>query len=461
MSKLDTIKRRYGIVGRSPALENALNTAVRVAPSDLSVLIMGESGVGKEVMSRIIHDNSARKHQGFIAINCGALPEGTINSELFGHVKGAYTSSDGARKGYFETLDGGTIFLDEIGEMPPQTQTFLLRVLENGEFIRMGSNKVQKTDVRVVAATNRKLLERVRDGKFREDLYYRLSTVPIEMPSLRERPEDIYLLFRYFANNFAEKQSIEAIQLEEEARWLLEQYTWPGNIRELKNVAERMSILSEKRELSAVDLAELMPQLMQRNLPAIRREDQAESGANSFQERDILYKVLFDMKEDMTQLKNLIADLIRSNNLSVRDLERVQSLAMPGNYPAAAAEIDRFAADAGNIATEAYDMRKLDVDVAPVVSGSGAYAGTGNGMRQRPTQPEYQPGDPIIVDQGMHRAYAESEVIDEDLSLANAEKELIKKALRKHNGRRKEAAAELGISERTLYRKIKEYGVTE
>ncbi|MFT6000984.1 MAG: DNA-binding NtrC family response regulator [Neolewinella sp.] len=463
MANLDTIKRRYGIVGRSPALENALTTAVRVAPSDLSVLITGESGVGKEVMSRIIHDNSARKHQGFIAINCGALPEGTINSELFGHVKGAYTSSDGARKGYFETLDGGTIFLDEIGEMPLQTQTFLLRVLENGEFIRMGSNKVQKTDVRIVAATNRKLMERVRDGKFREDLYFRLSTVPIEMPSLRERSEDVYLLFRYFANNFAEKQNIESIQLDEEARWLLENYTWPGNIRELKNAAERLSILSEKRDLTAVDLAELMPQLMKRNLPAIRQQDQREGAGNSFQERDILYKVLFDMKEDMTQLKNLIADLIRSNDLRVRDVARVQSLSMPGNYPDAAEEIDRFAADAGNVASEAYGLR--DLDISTVVSPGSGYAGAGGGTRSNAGQPMYhQPSstsDPIIVDTGMRRTYDESEVVDEDLSLANAEKELIRKALRKHKGRRKEAAAELGISERTLYRKIKEYDVVE
>ena len=456
MANLDSIKRRYGIVGRSPALENALNTAVRVAGSDLSVLITGESGVGKEVMSRIIHDNSPRKHAGFIAINCGALPEGTINSELFGHVKGAYTSSDGARKGYFETLDGGTIFLDEIGEMPLQTQTYLLRVLQNGEFIRMGSNKVQKTDVRVIAATNRKLMERVRDGKFREDLYYRLSTVPIEMPSLRERPEDIYLLFRYFANNFAEKQGIEPVQLEEDARWLLEQYAWPGNIRELKNVAERMSILSEKRELAATDLAEMMPQLMQRNLPAVRAQDQPGLNADSFQEREILYKVLFDMKEDMTQLKNLIADLIRSNNLSVRDLDRVQSLAMPGNYPAAAAEIDRYAAaEGGNVATEAYDLRDLEVN---------APAPRDYPTPRRPTPPAgYRPtvhdDEPILVDPAMARAYDESEIVDEDLSLANAERELIKKALKKHNGRRKEAAAELGISERTLYRKIKEYGV--
>ncbi|MEM1360024.1 MAG: sigma 54-interacting transcriptional regulator, partial [Bacteroidota bacterium] len=226
MANLDSIKRRYGIVGRSSALENALQTAVRVAGTDLSVLISGESGVGKEVVSRIIHDSSSRKHEGFIAINCGALPPGTINSELFGHEKGAYTDARSDRKGYFETLNGGTIFLDEIGEMPLRTQSFLLRVLENGEFIRMGSNKVQRTDVRVVAATNRSLIDRVADGKFREDLYYRLATVPIEVPSLRERPEDVYLLFRYFANNFAETQRIESIQLDEEARWLLENYSW-------------------------------------------------------------------------------------------------------------------------------------------------------------------------------------------------------------------------------------------
>ena len=460
MPTLDSIKRRYGIIGTSPALENALQTALRVAPSDLSVLITGESGVGKEVMSRIIHDNSKRKHEGFIAINCGALPEGTINSELFGHVKGAYTSAGTDRKGYFETLDGGTIFLDEIGEMPPQTQTFLLRVLENGEFIRMGSNKVQQTDVRVVAATNRKLLERVRDGKFREDLFYRLSTVPIELPSLRERSEDIYLLFRYFANNFAEKQGIEAIRLDEEARWLLENYTWPGNIRELKNVAESLSILSEKRELTAVDLAEQMPRLLKRNLPAIRTD--SAPGGNTFQEREILYKVLFDMKEDMAQLKNLIADLIRSNDLSVRDVERVQSLTLPGHYPAAAAEIDRFAAPDGSSPTRPIELD--DLDITPVTDLGGG-AGARNGHRSTGGVPNYRPPasttDPILVDADLARAYDESEVVDEDLSLANAEKELIKKALRKHNGRRKEAAAELGISERTLYRKIKEYGVTD
>ena len=458
MPKIDSIKRRYGIVGRSPALENALQTALRVSSTDLSVLITGESGVGKEVMSRIIHDNSARKHEGFIAINAGALPPGTINSELFGHEKGAYTDARADRKGYFETLNCGTIFLDEIGEMPLETQSYLLRVLESGEFIRMGSNKVQRTDVRVVAATNRKLMERVADGKFREDLYYRLATVPIDMPSLRERPEDIYLLFRYFANNFAEKQSIESIQLDDEARWLLENYTWPGNIRELKNVAERLSILSEKREMTAVDLAEMMPQLLKRNLPAIRNEDKpAAAGGPSMQEREILYKVLFDMKEDMAYLKNLVRELIRNNDLRVPDAAQARALSMPGNYPAAAEQIDRFMDDV--------DLNDVDRS-AVTLNDLGSMAGSRDGHRRPhvPTAPVYPSpsgADPIIVDHSMRRAYDESEVVDEDLSLANAEKELIGKALKKHNGRRKEAAAELGISERTLYRKIKEYEVEE
>ncbi|MTB53101.1 sigma-54-dependent Fis family transcriptional regulator [Lewinella sp. W8] len=453
-TNITSIKRRYGIVGRSPALENALNTAMRVAGTDLSVLITGESGVGKEVVSRIIHDNSSRKHEGFIAINCGAIPEGTINSELFGHVKGAFTNAINDRKGYFENYDGGTIFLDEIGEMPLETQAYLLRVLENGEFIRMGSNKVQRTNVRVVAATNRKLMERVESGKFREDLYYRLATVPIEMPALRERPEDIYLLFRYFANNFAEKQSIEPIQLDEEARWLLENYTWPGNIRELKNVAEQLSILSEKREMTAVDLAEMMPKLLKRNLPAIRQEDQDEGGSGStMQEREILYKVLFDMKADLNDLKGLIFELIRSNDLRVPDMGRIQALQLPGNYPAAAAEIDRFANNnLGN-----FDAPRA----APPGNAAPPNYPPAPAHRRPAADDNSSVNDPIIVDQDMQRAYDESEVVEEDLSLANAEKELIIKALRKHNGRRKEAAAELGISERTLYRKIKEYEITE
>ena len=454
MANLDSIKRRYGIVGRSPALENALETALRVASSDLSVLITGESGVGKEVVSRIIHDNSARKHEGFIAINCGALPEGTINSELFGHVKGAYTSSTGDRKGYFETLDGGTIFLDEIGEMPAETQTYLLRVLENGEFIRMGSNKVQKTDVRVVAATNRKLLERVRNGKFREDLYYRLSTVPIEIPSLRERPEDVYLLFRYFANNFAEKQGIEAVQLDEEARWLLENYTWPGNIRELKNAAERLSILSEKREMTATDLAEMMPQLLKRNLPVLREQPDEPNGNTTFRERDILYKVLFDMKADMDQLKGLISELIRSNDLRVNNRDQLASLSFnSGQYPAAAEAIDRYV---DGVPGERPPVDLTDVDYHRPYPSPGSRA-----RNAPPANFDAPDANPIIVDNNLRAMYDESEVVDEDLSLANAEKELIRKALKKHNGRRKEAAGELGISERTLYRKIKEYEVKE
>lgn len=443
MPQLDAIKRRYGIVGRSSALENALKTALQVASSDLSVLITGESGVGKEVMSRIIHDNSSRKHAGFIAINCGALPEGTINSELFGHVKGAYTSSTGDRKGYFETLDGGTIFLDEIGEMPAETQTYLLRVLENGEFIRMGSNQVQKTDVRVVAATNRKLLERVREGKFREDLYYRLSTVPIEMPSLRERPEDIYLLFRFFANNFAEKQQIEAIQLDEEARWLLEQYSWPGNIRELKNTAERLSILSEKREMTATDLAEMMPQLLRRNLPALRQEKHPVNQTDSHLERDILYKYLFEMKEDMGQLKALIGELIRNNNLRVSNHEQLRSLALGAPRP------------------HHDDQDHTPREPSPDLPAPPDFRDWSDVATPPHTDFESSATTPIVVRPEIRHLYDDSEVVDEDLSLANAEKELIGKALRKHNGRRKEAAAELGISERTLYRKIKEYGIRE
>jgi len=266
-ANLQSIKQRYGIIGRSEALDRALSTAIRVANTDLSVLITGESGVGKEVFSRIIHDNSPRKHNGFIAINCGAIPEGTINSELFGHEKGAFTGATGDRKGYFETYDKGTLFLDEIGEMPLDTQTYLLRVLETGEFIRVGSSKTLRTDVRIIAATNVNLEENIRKGKFREDLFYRLSTVPIQMPALRERREDIYLLFRKFAVDFAEKYRSQPLQLEDGARILLENYAWPGNIRELKNVAEQLSVLSESRQIDAAAPRRLMPNLHNRNLP--------------------------------------------------------------------------------------------------------------------------------------------------------------------------------------------------
>lgn len=445
-NNLQAVKRRYGIIGRSEALERALQTAVRVAATDLSILITGESGVGKEVFSRIIHDNSPRKHEGFIAINCGALPEGTINSELFGHIRGAFTSAINDRKGYFETYDGGTIFLDEIGEMPLETQAYLLRVLENGEFIRVGASASQRTNVRVIAATNRKLQERMAEGKFREDLYFRLATVPIDLPALRERPEDIYLLFRHFANEFAEKQHIEPISIDTEARAVLENYSWPGNIRELKNVAEQLSILAEKRELTMLDIAEIMPRLLHRNLPAIRKNNQngGLGDKDSLNEREILYKVLFDMKSDLHELKSLIFELIRSNNLSVPNMQRIRALQLPGEFPAAAEEINRYAP------TERHKQStKINQD-------EDILSGTDYDFQQHPAH-QQDDEQPILLSEELRNAYEESEVIEENLSLAENERELIKKALHKHDQRRKEAAAELGVSERTLYRKIKEY----
>lgn len=446
-TNIQSIKRRYNIIGRSPALERALTTALRVASTDLSILITGESGVGKEVFSRIIHDNSTRKHEGFIAINCGALPEGTINSELFGHVKGAFTNANNDRKGYFETYDGGTIFLDEIGEMPLETQTYLLRILESGEFIRVGASATQTTNVRVVAATNRNLMDRVRKGKFREDLYFRLATVPIELPSLRERPEDIYLLFRYFANDFADKQNIDPIEIDEEARWLLENYHWPGNIRELKNVAEQLTILAEKRELNGVDLAEMMPRLMKRNLPARLEDYNSSEGSMPLSERELLYKVLFDMKADVNEMRLLISELIRNNDLNVTDDHRVRALQLPGDYAATARSLDHYA-------PEHLDRRTP----------------SSNTDFQSPSRTDFtlnhhldadEHDSPIIVNRDLRAEYDKSEVVEENLSLASNERELIRKALRKHDSRRKEAAAELGISERTLYRKIKEYDLTE
>ncbi|MEL6659975.1 MAG: sigma-54 dependent transcriptional regulator, partial [Bacteroidota bacterium] len=324
-NNLQRIKQRYGIIGRTDALDRALDTALRVASTDLSVLITGESGVGKEVFSRVIHDNSPRKHEGFIAINTGAIPEGTINSELFGHEKGAFTGAAGERKGYFETYNGGTIFLDEIGEMPLNTQTFLLRVLESGEFVRMGSNQVQRTNVRIIAATNVNLLENVKKGKFREDLFYRLNTVPIHLPPLRERRDDIYLLFRRFALDFAEKYRLEALQLTPEARNILENYNWPGNIRELKNIADQLSILSEERTMDAETLRRMMPQLNQRHLPSLSPQGSSES----FQEREILYKLLFDMKKDLNDLKSLVFELISTNDLEMPKGGAISALPLP------------------------------------------------------------------------------------------------------------------------------------
>ncbi|MEZ4919597.1 MAG: sigma-54 dependent transcriptional regulator [Saprospiraceae bacterium] len=416
-NNLQSIKARFGIVGSSQLLDAALETATRVAPTDLTVLITGESGVGKEVFSKIIHALSSRKHNEFIAVNCGAIPEGTINSELFGHEKGAFTGAAGDRKGYFETVNSGTIFLDEIAEMPMDTQAYLLRVLESGEFIRVGSSKVLKTDVRVIAATNVDLQERVKRGKFREDLYYRLNTVPIKVPALHERREDIPVLFRKFAHDFAEKYRMAPARLEPAAEQVLLNYRWPGNIRELKNVAEQISVLAEERSISVEALQRFMPQLFARSLPIPVGEHGQGTGSNGgdFQERELLYKILFDMKNDLNDLKGLVYDLVRNNDLEMPDMNVLRQL-QPGS---------------------GYSKPTHDFQEASPASNS-----------------------PIIISSsnqgGGH--YAEEEE-NAPLAMDEIEKDAIRRALKKYNGRRKEAAEELKISERTLYRKIKQYNL--
>ncbi|NNE29221.1 MAG: sigma-54-dependent Fis family transcriptional regulator [Saprospiraceae bacterium] len=422
MAKLQSIKQRFGIIGNSPGLNNALATAVRVSSTDLTVLISGESGVGKEVFSKIIHSLSPRKHNPFIAINCGAIPGGTINSELFGHEKGAFTGASSERKGYFETVNGGTIFLDEIAEMPLDTQSFLLRVLESGEFIRVGSSKIQKTDVRIVAASNVDLMKKVQKGKFREDLYYRLSTVPIKVPSLKERPEDILMLFRRFALDFAEKYRTTSIRLDEKASLIIENYSWPGNIRELKNVVEQLSVLTEEKDISAELLVKTLPHLLDRNLPAIQR-----NGADNFQEREILYKLLFDMKGDLNDLKSLVFEMIKVNDLRVPNTKAL--------LPAATGGFEGHLRPASEpSAPETAVNEYFQGDTGPANSHS-------------------------IIIRDEPSGFSKSEVVEENLSLRDMEKDMIEKALKKHRNRRKDAAAELGISERTLYRKIKEYEI--
>ena len=422
---LQAIKNRFGIIGRSELLDRALNTATRVAPTDLSVLITGESGVGKEVFSRIIHDLSKRKHNSFIALNTGAIPAGTINSELFGHEKGAFTGATSERKGYFETVDGGTIFLDEIGEMPLDTQAYLLRVLETGEFIKVGSSVVKKTDVRVIAATNVDLLDKIKKGKFREDLYYRLNTVPIKIPALHERREDIDMLFRKFAMDFADKYKTEAKRLDDQAKLVIKSYRWPGNVRELRNLVEQVSIMSEKNNVDVEELLAVAPHLMQRNLPAIKEQ----AGPN-FEEREILYKFLFEMKNDLNDLKQLFVELVRTNNLDMPKLgmKQNQSFQNQEYYPSPSAE---------NFATS------RPFQAAPEVAIN------------------HNDGKPIVLPNFDEEAFDQTEEVEESLSLDEKTKELILKALKKHNGKRKDAADELGISERTLYRKIKEYDIKE
>ena len=412
---LQSIKNRFGIIGNSPALNHALSVAVQVAATDLTVLINGESGVGKEVFSQIIHSLSSRKHNPFIAVNCGAIPEGTIDSELFGHEKGSFTGAVDARKGYFETVNGGTIFLDEIGEMPLGTQARLLRVLETGEFIRVGSSKVQKTDVRVIAATNKELLEYTQNNKFREDLYYRLNTVPIRVPSLRDRKEDIVILFRKFAADFAERYKTAPVQLDEEARQLLISYPFPGNVRELKNLAEQISVLSENKMISAGSLSPFLPERSMNRLPVLASSSGGSNTGSEFtSERDILYKLFFDMKKDVTELKRMFLEVLQHGGTTVQ---------MPGNF----------------------FNEPLLQDAKPFeIHSTSAQTSAIN--------------QPVILQNAPMQQPIE---IEESLNIMDKEKELIIRALKKHKGKRRDAAIDLGISERTLYRKLKEYDIED
>lgn len=407
---LQQVKQRFGIIGNSAKLNYALETAMRVAPTELTVYIQGESGVGKESFSKIIHQLSGRKHGPFIAINCGALPEGTINSELFGHEKGAFTGAVESRKGYFETVNGGTLFLDEIGELPLETQSRLLRLLENGEFIRVGSSKVMKTDVRIITATNKELMTLVEQGKFREDLYYRLSTLPIKVPPLRERPGDIVLLFKKFAFDASEKYRTQELELTPDAESVLMNFRWPGNIRQLKNVAEQVAVLEHADLITADMMRNYLPSAGGTNLPAIyegKKED------NSFSERDIFYKVLIDLKSDVSEMKKIVLGLIQNSQVDADFIEDNKSA------------------------------------IARVLT-------EGSSEELVISQPEEDDDS-----EEHHYIIEERDTVslDEDLSIEAKEVELIKKALLKNNGRRKKAAKDLGISERTLYRKIKQYGI--
>lgn len=442
---IQSIKQRFGIIGRSAGLENALNTAARVSATDLTVLITGESGVGKEVFSNIIHSLSARKHGKFIAVNCGAIPEGTINSELFGHTKGAFTGAAADRKGYFETVSGGTIFLDEIGEMPLETQTFLLRVLENGEITPVGSSKTVKVDVRIVAATNVDLYDKIKKGRFREDLFYRLSTVPISVPPLRERKEDIYLLFRKFVNDFAEKYRSKPIQLDERAVILLENYEWRGNIRELRNVSEQVSVLSQNQMVTAEELMDYLPNMGKRNLPSI-----TDDKGTSFEEREILYKVLFDMKKDLSDLKTMFFDLVEDNNLRMPNVRTSPPSSTPSFLPSPSSS---------SSFRERQKPSFNDFDDYEDNNNQNDNYEESNDYKQfRPSPSSLRP---IIIGHQEKANYNEIEEVEENLSLKDMERDFIEKALKKHKGKRKDAAAELGISERTLYRKIQQYEIEE
>lgn len=405
------IKQRFGIIGNDPVLNRSIEKAMRVSPTDISVLVTGESGVGKESFPKIIHQLSHRKHNKYIAVNCGAIPEGTIDSELFGHEKGAFTGANSARKGYFEVADGGTIFLDEVGELPLTTQVRLLRVLENGEFIKVGASEVQKTNVRIVAATNLDMEKAIQKGKFREDLFYRLSTVEIKIPPLRNRKEDIHLLFRKFASDFAKKYNMPTIRLDENAQNLLNAYRWNGNIRQLRNVAEQLSVLEEKREVSSQLLKYYLPDFNS-SLPALINKS---NSSNDFSnEREILYKILFDMKKDLNDLKK-ITDHLKSEDHKSSFKEN---------------EINAFE----NLQSSIDSQKSAEII-------------------------DFNEKDPTFNSNIDKYHFAEEIKEEETLSIHDKELELIKKALERNNGKRKAAAIELGISERTLYRKIKQHDI--
>lgn len=407
------VKQRFGILGNSTGLNRALNVAVQVAPTDISVLITGESGTGKEAIPKVIHQLSARKHGPYIAVNCGAIPEGTIDSELFGHEKGSFTGAHDQRKGYFEVADQGTIFLDEVAELPHPTQVRLLRVLETGEFIRVGSSKPIKTNVRVVAATNENMLQAIQTGKFREDLYYRLSTVPIQLPPLRNRREDIHLIFRKFVVDFAEKYRMPPIRLTDDAVEMLVNYSWPGNIRQLKNLTEQISVVESERDITAEILRNYLPDYSATTLPAVSKNN---AGTNDFNERDLLYKVLFDMRKDLTELKKLVIEILQGGGDGINTDDRRKI-------------IDRLSREI------------TPQQVEGIVT----------------TEPIYVDKSTSNFNDNFNGNYEVHTEVEESLSLEDREKELIKKALEKHRGKRKYAAQDLGISERTLYRKIKEF----
>ncbi|EAQ39185.1 transcriptional regulator, sigma-54 dependent [Dokdonia sp. MED134] len=420
MEGIQTTKQRFGIIGDNPGLNRAIEKAIQVAPTDISVLVTGESGVGKESIPRIIHSLSHRKHNKYIAVNCGAIPEGTIDSELFGHEKGAFTGATSTRSGYFEEADGGTIFLDEVGELPLPTQVRLLRVLENGEFLKVGSSKTQKTDVRIVAATNVAMFDAIEEGKFREDLYYRLSTVDIALPPLRERKGDIHLLFRKFASDFAMKYKMPTIRLSDEAIQLLVQYRWSGNIRQLRNVAEQISVLETNREVDATTIRNYLPDTGSR-LPAVIKSQEKSDFSN---EREILYKVLFDMKADLNDLKKLTLELMKNGN--TQDVRQENESLINKIY--------------NDDQDDSYETVEEVMDVLQIPQKS---------QQASTPPPTEQTVDPYH--------FAEEIEEEETLSLHDKELELIKKSLERHKGKRKAAAQELGISERTLYRKIKQF----